>query len=387
MKKILCALILFSLAGCDFGTESTPKVNEPKEIKTCLEYKEGQVPRGTYAQRQLTGEKVALDANGCFSFQTQSVQAARQLDEADSILFYNDSALFSLTIPFLNNGDTINIVPTIISLKNCPNSRIDSVFMVAYDKTNYLSRKVKMKRASYEDSSEYGRTLWSIENGSVFQIHYEIHEKNGFKWPSKVVTSEPGGTVTLDFNQVNGRSGLDLESIPDTLIFYTDSIMYLSDVQASPNKKYDFSKTSYSLRKNLIYGAASIKVNGVEQDTIHFDGVVDSFQYHPKTQVDSLLALPDTVLITNTRYNSQTRKYDTSITPVFNSMRALYSYNPPPVRAVEIEVVDSAGYSFTKTVQIYETNAVSPGPNMAVVGYITPSGYSHLLGIPYFIED
>lgn len=238
MKKYIYLIVfaLVGLVGCDTGTNTpdpqiihdTVKVDTSKHdttsnvvAKTCLEYKNG-IPVGTYAKRVRTGESVQLDSKGCFSFPARAEVAARSLATGDSVIFYNDSALFSITIPYVSNGDTINVVPTILSMKNCPNTKVDSVFIVVYDRQNILSRRVRMKKANFGDSSEYGRTVWSVE-GSTFNVHFEMWD-NSSSWPSSVVSSEAGGTVTRDYKQVESQNAVSLET-PDTVFFYTDDAL------------------------------------------------------------------------------------------------------------------------------------------------------------------
>lgn len=340
MKKYIYLLIfaLVGLVGCDTGTNTpdpqiihdTIKVDTSKHdttpsvvAKTCLEYKNG-IPAGTYAKRIRTGESVKLDSKGCFSFEPRAEVAARSLAIGDSIIFYNDSALFSITIPYVSNGDTINVVPTVVSLKNCPNNAVDSVYLAVFDKVHILSRKVKMKKANFGDSSEYGRTLWSVDNGNTFQVHYEIHAKTS-TWATSVISSEPGGTISLNYSQVKKSSVPNAIGFSDSVFFYSDSLVIFGD--DSIPSRFTVSKTSIKLGAYSIYGIASIKVDGVLTDSIKF------------VEYDSL-------------FNVESVNYD--------SLLALYSgntfkiiENPRPLKTLNVVVTDSAGYILTKTIKVW----------------------------------
>lgn len=284
MRKYLLSVIAVALliSGCDSSTSSNPTSPADdgggKTITsglTCLEAVGARLPGGTYAKRVSTGEKTYLDTKGCYSFKPVAARSAA--GGSDSVQFYNDSALFTVTIPYATNGDTISIVPTVISLKNCPNKLVDSVFLAVFDRIHILSRHVKMKKADFGDSSEYGRTIWSLEGANPFQIHFEVHDSAG-KWPTGVISSEPGGTVTRDFKQVQKQSGL-LLNVPDSLFFVGDTALIckgkyalmLAPAPVCQDSEFlgmRVSPDGYGFNPSSLYGIASMKVDGVRSNTI-----------------------------------------------------------------------------------------------------------------------
>jgi hypothetical protein len=187
--------------------------------------------------------------------------------EGDSVIFYNDSALFSVTIPFLNDGDTIQVVPTVVSLRNVPNAKVDSVFLAVFDRVNILSRKIKLKRANFGDSSEYGRTLWSVESSNPFHIHFEIHSSQSSPIASSVISAEPGGTVSREYVQIRPSAVPTLLNITDSIFFYSEQILNFSS-NAIPKNTY--SDTTLKIRAYSIYGIASIKVDNILSDSIPY---------------------------------------------------------------------------------------------------------------------
>lgn len=312
------------LLGCD--NSNSPVAPPPPDVidtvkpspkaQTCLEAVNGKIPKGTIAQRTSTLQRTTLDTLGCFSFNASTpvasrLYAARTVAEGDSIIFYNDSALFSVTIPFLNDGDTIQVVPTVVSLRNVPDAKVDSVFLAVFDKVNILSRKVKLKRADFGDSSEYGRTLWSVESDNPFQIHFEIHSSLP-TWASSVITSEPGGTVTRDYVQIRSSEVPRILNVVDSMYFYTLVNNNGSVETRTPNRKLN-PYGDIQIQASSIYGIAEIKVNGVVTNTLTPPVFV------PLT-VDELLE------------------------PVYTT--AL------------IEVRDSAGYLYTKSVKMWTDKSV-----------------------------
>lgn len=281
MKSFLfLSLAVLGLFGCDSSTNptrtnpptDTSKVDTTKvppvvsKVQTCLEARTGSLPKGTYAQRLTTLEKVRLDSLGCFTFPTRTETisfAGRMAATTDSVIFYNDSALFSVTIPYLNNGDTIEVVPTVVSLKNTPNNKADSVFLAVFDKANILSRKVKLKRANFGDSSEFGRTLWSVDNGQEFQVHFEIHSSEN-TWASRVIHAEPGGTISLNYIQIRASEVPRFLNVADSMYFYR--LSYTGDT--TDHRKFA-PYGPLKIHATSIYGIAEIKVNGLVMDTLY----------------------------------------------------------------------------------------------------------------------
>lgn len=328
MKKfwIIAFLALFFVA-CDTGTNTptpppvvidTSTVDNPV-AQTCLESKTG-LPAGTYAFRRLTKEKQYLDSNGCFSFPQRgsSLVAARIVAGEDSVIFYNDSALFSLSIPYVSQGDTLEVVPTVISLKNCPNLKVDTVYLAVFDKENILSRKVRMKRANFGDSSEYGRTLWSVDNGNTFQVHFEIHS-NASTWASRVIQSEPGGTISLNYDQIQASSVPTLKNISDSIFFYSGDIVNISGDSLPKNT---YSDTTLKIQAYSIYGIASVTVDGIVSDSIPYFA-------------------PDSMVYVGETANQ------------FNLIS-----NAKPARTVTVIVTDSAGYIETKLLKVWSGNTI-----------------------------
>ena len=196
MKKIIAlAISTILLSSCLF--DSSEK-NVQTSQKTCLDAGTSTIPSGTKAIRS-NGQTTILDSKGCFSFSTP---LARILTDSanDSVTFYNDSALFALTIPYVSGVDTIPIVPTIISLQNVPNNIVDSAYLVAYDTVHILQRKVKLKKADYGDSSSYSRTLWSKDNSNNLKIHFLLFGTNTSS--SQVYNVEAGSAVIRNYGQI-----------------------------------------------------------------------------------------------------------------------------------------------------------------------------------------
>jgi hypothetical protein len=163
----------------------------------------GAIPGGTKAIRKSDSAVAVLDASGCYEFKSSTVSSgflARSLAEGDSVQLYNDSALFAITLPYITAGDTVNVVPTLITLQDVPNAEVDSVHLVVYDKVHILSRKVKLRRAKDGDISSFSRTLWSRDDGSYVQVHFQI---NGVrKFASSVYEIEPGAAEITHWNKI-----------------------------------------------------------------------------------------------------------------------------------------------------------------------------------------
>lgn len=309
MRKLSLLFLMLGVLSCDNSSSSSENPVSPgggvtvQGASTCLDYKNGQLPVGTYAKRVSTGEKAQLDSKGCFSFPATAEVASRSAG-TDSIQFYNDSALFALSVPYINHGDVIHVVPTTISYKGCPNSLIDSVFLVVFDSEHMLSRRVKMKRATYRDTSEYSRTVWSLEGGNTFKVHFEVFDKSA-RWPSQLIESEPGSTMSLTY-RASDRAESFVPFIPDTLVFCTSlsRMIYIGGPDRSPllvwyhrngggeyafgveqfsgspnpTKPYYWLKAKTSGYSNgvssSIYGGVSYRVNGVDTSMVYSDSML-----------------------------------------------------------------------------------------------------------------
>lgn len=251
---------------------------------TCLDAVTGAIPKGTMAKLTKSLQTTKVDSNGCFSFSTPKV-AGRMLEGNDSVIFYNDSALFSVTIPYLNNGDTIQVVPTLVSLQKVPNVEIDSAFLVVYDRAHpQIQRKVKLKRTNYGTSSDYARTLWSVD-GSIFQVHFAVTNKAKVNLASSVIESEAGGMVFRLYSDISKTYGPKLVGIRDTIFFHTgiDTVFHLPKYQGFYG--VGLFTTSAKVNAESIYGISKILVDGVETDSI--TPLVNSFKEYTLTLVDS----------------------------------------------------------------------------------------------------
>ena len=309
MRKLSLLFLMLGVLSCDNSSSSSENPVSPgggaivQGASTCLDYKNGQLPVGTYAKRMATGEKAQLDSKGCFSFPATAEVASRSAG-TDSIQFYNDSALFALSVPYINHGDVIHVVPTTISYKGCPNSLIDSVFLVVFDSEHMLSRRVKMKRATYRDTSEYSRTVWSLEGGNTFKVHFEVFDKSA-RWPSQLIESEPGSTMSLTY-RASDRAESFIPFVPDTLVFCTisyNSVLNNNGFDRSPllvwyhrngGGEYAIEEeqlrgsshpirprhwlkaknNGYSNGDSSIYGSVSYRVNGVDTGMIYSDSML-----------------------------------------------------------------------------------------------------------------
>lgn len=267
MKKWLLLLTL-GLAGCfsEHASEITTGTTATG-VKTCLQASGQTIPKGTIAERTSDGSKAVLDANGCFEFSsTSSKVAARASGSSDSVIFYSDSALFALTIPYSSGGDTIPVVPTIVVLQDAPNAEVDSVDLIVYDKVHLLSRKVQLKRADYGDSSSFSRTLWSIDNNQKVYVHFQI---NGTKtFASSVYTVYPGSVAFRTWSQV--RTG----AVPKMIHgFGTLPGPYTNYDSIKSTVHYDSILTTDSVEgikliASSIYGISKFEIDGVQTDSL-----------------------------------------------------------------------------------------------------------------------
>lgn len=329
--SILMAVALGGFYGCDNSASSTgdePAPNGPGPTMsglTCLEAKGARLPSGTYAKRVSTGEKAYLNSNGCFSFKATTA-AARSVATSDSVQFYNDSALFSVTIPYVSSGDTISIVPTVVSLRNCPKKITDSVFLVVFDRIHILSRRVKMKRADLSaDSSEFGRVIWSVESANPFKMHFEVH--NGVDtWPSAIITSEPGGTVSMNYSQLI-REGALIITVPDTVFFFTEQASYCLDTVHIVTSMGDYADTCMYTEALMLTERVGVYKAGTNI------GLVASSYGMAELKVDGIKASNFTVAAS-------------SIDP--------YAVVPSP-KTVNLSVTDSAGYTKKKTIMVFSS--------------------------------
>jgi hypothetical protein len=349
--SILMAVALGGFYGCDNSASSTgdePAPNGPGPTMsglTCLEAKGARLPSGTYAKRVSTGEKAYLDANGCFSLPKKVAVAGRMLAAGDSVQFYNDSALFSVTIPYQSQGDTINIVPTVVSLMNCPTAKVDSVFLVVFDRIHIMSRRVKMKRADLPGSlSEFGRTIWSVESSNPFKIHFEVHDST--TWPSAIITSEPGGTVSMNYSQLLKENALTI-MVPDTVFFFTEKAERCMDTVHAITAGVDYVDTCVYMDSAAITERVAVYKAGMSlwAKALSSYGVAEVKIGGMKTSTYTVAA--------------------SSIDP---------SAVAPTPKVVDISVIDSAGYTKKKTITVFSSKyfygVVSDSVKAPIVEYV-----------------
>lgn len=293
MKHLLLAFVaMLFFVGCSSheGSPITGGTTTTSGIKTCI--KSGvagtAVPAGTIAKRLSDGATAKLDANGCYELPATGIAAgfaARSTAAADSVQLYNDSALFAITIPFTSAGDTISVVPTIVTLQNAPNAEVDSVLLIVYDKAHALSRYVKLRQADYGDSSSWSRTLWSEDAGAAVKVHFQISGTRTFA--SSVYTVNPGSVVIRNWTQVKAGA---VPFIPHT---YTDTMMIDSN-WVSMNLVYkidtivDTSVKTVKINQSSIYGIQSMTVDGVAATTINVESVVNASKTFYITLTDSV---------------------------------------------------------------------------------------------------
>lgn len=284
MRHVLSLLMfLFTgilLLGCDSSSRGTsptevlgpPSVDTPlvESKMTCIEASQGLLPAGSWASFKGSKSKMPLDSNGCFKVPSANRIAARSM-KTDSILIYNDSALFTVTLPFKEGGQHISVVPTIINLRNVPNPRIDSAFVVVFDRENpTIQRQVKLKRTNYGTYSDYSRTLWSSDDGGTFQVHFNLQEPNRPIKNAPVITSEPGGVITVEFDMIKEQL-MPRINIADTLIFNStpDSFVTRLDMYSFLLDSALFNTSTAKVNPVSIYGIASITIDGIAMDSIN----------------------------------------------------------------------------------------------------------------------
>lgn len=288
LQFLFFALLALVLAGC--SSTSTSDITGPgtiaSGIKSCIRSTDAsvKVPAGTKAIRKSDSAVVSVDANGCYEFAEPVIASgflARSLAEGDSVQLYNDSALFAITLPYINGSDTVSIVPTIVTLQNSPNAEVDSVHLVVYDKVRMLSRKVKLRKADYGDSSSYSRTLWSKDDGSAVLVHFQINGVRTFA--SSVYTVEPGSFVYLNWNKIKNGAVPALIHGTGT---YTDSTgTYKTLAYAKIDTVVDTSVKFIKLRAKSIYGITQINA-GV--DSIDVSSIITQVGISiPVTMTDS----------------------------------------------------------------------------------------------------
>lgn len=289
---ILFALFMVLAVGCDnsdvnpLTSSDTTSTVVPAAKKTCLS---GKVASGTYAVNRSTGEKVSLDANGCFDFgATSSKVAARAMTSEDTIIFKNDSSLFSLTIPFYMLGDTVQMMQTDMAIRNARIGKYDSVIAIIFDKSHIKERKAVMRKASSSSKTDWSIKFYSPVNGNDFLIHFEFHKGNT-SWTSELITAEVGSSF-------NGDTTLDNHSTPVVL----DTTFF---------KDYD-KDSSFNVRAYSIYGIAKMYVDGKESNVVsdtqwgiksHSIKVLDSAGYSSTLKINIINGkfIPDSLIKNN----------------------------------------------------------------------------------------
>lgn len=293
MKHLLLAFIaMLFFVGCSSheGSPITGGTTTTSGIKTCIKSSAAGtgIPAGTIAKRLSDGATASLDANGCYELPVTGIASgfsARALADADSVQLYNDSALFAISIPYISSGDTISVVPTIVTLQNVPNAEVDSVLLIVYDKAHALSRRIKLRQADYGDSSSWSRTLWARDDGSAVKVHFQISGTRTVA--SSVYTVNPGSMVFRNWIQVKAGA---VPFIPHT---YTDTLMLDSSLTAM-NLAYkidtivDTSVKIVNINQSSIYGIQSMKVDGVEATSINVESVVNASKTFYVTLTDSV---------------------------------------------------------------------------------------------------
>ena len=266
LKLTLLALVATLFAGCSSMDSSVSDATESATIagvKHCVTSKDA-LPKGTKAIRLSDSAVTTLDTNGCYDFPARTTAtgiAARVMDATDSVQLYNDSALFAVTLPYVSAGDTINVVPTIVTLQNAPNTEVDSVFLVVYEKTHILSRLVKLRKVNYGDSSSYSRTLWNRDGGPNILVHFQFDGKT--KFASTVYTAEPGGIVERNWNQIVAAPGMSVVHDSGSFVDYRNGNSYKSE---NVDTIVDTSVKTVKLtgKAKSIYGISKINYNGLD---------------------------------------------------------------------------------------------------------------------------
>lgn len=314
MKKLLALLTLLTLTlvGCDSPTGPTLDTQEVAKVDTvkkdtvnvdtakvdtvkkdtakvnatltCL----SKYRQGTYAYFRNTGIKVNLDSKGCFEtvVPPRFEGAARSASINDTIIFKNDSALFSLTIPFNSLGDTIDMVQTDVAIRGIKNDSYDSVTAIVFDRKHIKERKANMRKAYSSSKTDWSIKFYSPVNGNDFLIHFEYH-KGAKKWTSELITAEVGSSF-------NGDSTLAEGSVP-------------SPVDTIGLKEYG-SDSVFTVKATSIYGISSYKIDGKDGNTVtdtawgvnkHTVTVVDSAGYSNTFEYNVINGhfIPDSLIV------------------------------------------------------------------------------------------
>lgn len=304
----LLGMALFLFTGCfDSNNATNPVTGENVatgvSTSTCVKG----IPNGSKAVIRGTKDTVNL-VNGCFDLSgtsTSSKVAARAMAlESDTILVFNDTSLFALTIPFAMLGDTFQMVATNLNLTEAKQGQFDSILAVVYDKGHIHERFVKMKKASTNSKVQYHVSMYSPVNGGDYQIHYEFHKADSV-WTSELITAERGSEFT------NTVADMDSGSVPriDTSDLF---------------KEYG-TTLAHTVKATSIYGIAKVIVDNVEGATFndtawglhkHNVKVIDSAGYHStavlwsyvgynfrKDITDSLMSYDETNTLSVKYYN------------------------------------------------------------------------------------
>jgi hypothetical protein len=292
LKIFFLAFLAFFMTAC--SSTDGGSITNPGEtvagVKTCIRSSTStSLPGGTKAIRKSDSAVALVDANGCYEFKSSVVSngfLARSLEATDSVQFYNDSALFAITLPYITAGDTVNVVPTPIVLQDVPKAEADSVHLVVYDKVNMLSRKIKLRTASGNGVVDYGRTLWSRDDGASVLVHFQINGKKVLA--SSVYDVQPGALLSVDWSDVSksevpsvihgsGSFVWHYEDYVDTA--FADTFYHVDSVVDTSVKWMKFSAKS-------IYGISSIKYDG--QDSVDVSGIINRYGFAiPVTITDS----------------------------------------------------------------------------------------------------
>lgn len=257
----LLGIALFIFTGCSSSSSDNPLTGGTTNgvLSTCVKG----IPEGSKAVIRGANDTMNL-VNGCFDFSTSKVAARAMSNENDTILVFNDTSLFALTIPFNMLGDTVQMVSTNLNLLNASNGQFDSILAVVFDKAHIHERAVKMKRAYTATKVQYHVSMYSPVNGGEYKIHYEFH-KGDSVWISELITAERGAQFD------NNVSDMDSGSIPkiDTSDFFTDL-------------RKD---TIHTVKAKSIYGVAKMYIDGIEKNT--FKDSIRGIHKHTVKAIDS----------------------------------------------------------------------------------------------------
>lgn len=326
-KSLLLCATLFLFSACSSTTDTNPISggNNAGGVQAKVTCVKG-IPDGSKAVVRGTTDTIHL-VNGCFETANNGIVAGRaSAIENDTILVFNDTSLFALTIPFNMLGDTVQMVSTNLNLLNAKTGQFDSILAVVYDKAHIHERFVKMKKAYTSTKVQFHVSMYSPVNGSDYQIHYEFH-KGDSVWTSELITAERGAEFSNDVSEMDSGS---VPKIDTSDLFTIHGI-----------------NTPHKVNVTSIYGISKIFVDGVETknivDTvwgknIHTIKVIDSAGYSANAKIHSYVGYDfanDTGLSNiHNIYNSTYRigiKIDTvsqiSSASDTNSIVITYSFN------------------------------------------------------------